>query len=130
MNRKLFVYGTLMSPYDNPFAKKLHGMSQVLGEASFKGRLYRIKFYPGLLHSNDENDRIYGELLQINGDIEDLFVTLDEYEGANTGSPEGDHYSRELVEVELDGQKVECWTYIYLKPVDEAKRIESGRFEG
>lgn len=104
-------------------------MSRILGQGVFNGKLYRIKFYPGLLHSTDPNDQVYGEVLEIEGDIEDLFVTLDEYEGANTGSPEGDHYSRELIEVDLNGDKIECWTYIYLKPVDESKRIESGRFE-
>ncbi len=104
-------------------------MAKVLGEGCYNGRLYHIKFYPGLLHSSDPEDQVFGEVLEIEGDIDDLFVTLDEYEGANTGSPEGDHYSRELIEVELDGQKVECWTYIYLKPVDEAKKIQSGRFE-
>jgi gamma-glutamylcyclotransferase (GGCT)/AIG2-like uncharacterized protein YtfP len=38
-------------------------------------------------------------------------------------------YLRELLPVTLgDGSVGQAWTYIYNRPVDEAKRIASGRF--
>lgn len=128
MSNYLFVYGTLMTGFDNPFAKKLHAQAELVGEGQVRGKLYQITSYPGLLHSLDPADQVFGQVLELQGDTEELFVVLDEYEAANTPNPEEDHYSRELIEVKVGERVLECWSYIYLKPVDENKRIVSGRF--
>src|SRR6202012_4732674 len=45
----LFVYGTLMRGYSHPMARLLSANAEFLGQASCRGRLYRVKHYPGLV---------------------------------------------------------------------------------
>ena len=49
MNPLLFVYGTLLSSVDHPMSRRLAGEAELLGEAMFTGRLYRVAWYPGLV---------------------------------------------------------------------------------
>jgi len=63
---RLFVYGTLMRGFDHPMARLLSRNADFLGEARCRGRLYRmehhrIKYYPGLVLSDDPADVVFGE---------------------------------------------------------------------
>jgi gamma-glutamylcyclotransferase (GGCT)/AIG2-like uncharacterized protein YtfP len=106
MRDLLFVYGTLMRGFDNPMAQLLTRSADYLGPATCRGRLYRVKHYPGLVLSD-----------------------ADMYEACGEGFAEPTQYVRKMLAVTReDGSATEAWTYIYNWPVAQLARIESGRF--
>jgi gamma-glutamylcyclotransferase (GGCT)/AIG2-like uncharacterized protein YtfP len=124
----LFVYGTLMRTYDHPMARLLSANAEFIGEASCRGRLYRVKHYPGLVLSDDAADIVFGELYRLRA-VEDLLREFDMYEACGEGFAEPTQYLRRTLAVTLgDGNTREAWTYIYNWPVAHLPRIESGRF--
>ena len=125
---RVFVYGTLMRGFDHPMSRLLSAGADFLGTATCRGRLYLIAHYPGLLHSDDAADIVHGELYRLR-DVAELMAVLDDYESIGPSFEPPTLYLRETVPVTLaDGSVVEAWTYIYNRPVDEAKRIVSGKF--
>jgi gamma-glutamylcyclotransferase (GGCT)/AIG2-like uncharacterized protein YtfP len=124
----LFVYGTLMRGYQHPMARLLSANADFLGEATCRGRLYRVKHYPGLVLSKEAADMVFGELYRLRA-VADLLREFDMYEACGEGFPEPTQYVRQLLLVTLaDGGVSEAWTYIYNWPVAQLPRIESGRF--
>ena len=128
MSDLIFVYGTLMRGFDHPMSKLLGAKAEFLGEASCGGRLYMIAHYPGLLHAAVDGDIVHGDLFRMR-DADGLLATLDDYEGIGLAHEQPTLYLRELLPVTLaDGSVMQAWTYVYNRPVNEAKRIASGRF--
>ena len=128
----LFVYGTLMRGFDHPMAQLLSRAADFIGEARCRGRLYRIKHYPGLLLSDDPADHVFGELYRLR-QPEALLREFDMYEACGEGFAEPTEYVRRMLPVTLADEAVsealsEAWTYIYNWPVDGLPRIASGRF--
>ena len=124
----LFVYGTLMRGFNHPMARLLSANAEFLGEASCRGRLYRVKHYPGLVLSDDPSDIVFGELYRLRA-RDDLLREFDMYEACGEGFPEPTQYIRQTLEVALaDGSSGEAWTYLYNWPVARLQRITSGRF--
>ena len=125
---RLFVYGTLMRGYVHPMARLLSANADFLGEASCRGRLYKVKHYPGLVLSDDAREIVHGELYRLRAPDE-LLREFDMYEACGEGFPEPTQYLRQMFSVRLaDGVVSEAWTYVYNWPVTDLKRIESGRF--
>jgi gamma-glutamylcyclotransferase (GGCT)/AIG2-like uncharacterized protein YtfP len=119
----LFIYGSLLSRGVNHHLLLEQGAIPYSLNASIKGELYLIEWYPGLVLQ--ENKTVIGEVYQLN-DPEKAFTYLDEYEGADDSkNPE---YERVIVPVKVDDRFVECWTYIYLHPVDRSSLIPNGDF--
>ena len=128
MSDRLFVYGTLMRGYEHPMARLLSANADFLGEASCRGRLYRVKHYPGLVLSDDAADTVFGELYRLRA-VDDLLREFDMYEACGEGFAEPTQYVRGMLKVALaDGTVSEAWTYIYNWPLAGLSRIESGRF--
>ena len=124
----LFVYGTLMRGFNHPMARLLSANADFLGEASCRGRLYRVKHYPGLVLSDDPSDIVFGELYRLRA-RDDLLREFDMYEACGEGFPEPTQYIRQTLEVAVaDGSSGEAWTYLYNWPVARLQRIMSGRF--
>jgi gamma-glutamylcyclotransferase (GGCT)/AIG2-like uncharacterized protein YtfP len=124
----LFVYGTLMRGYEHPMARLLSTNADFIGEASCRGRLYQVKHYPGLVLSDKDYERVFGELYRLRA-VEDLLREFDMYEACGEGFPEPTQYVRRMLSVTLaDGAVSDAWTYIYNWPVEALARIESGRF--
>jgi gamma-glutamylcyclotransferase (GGCT)/AIG2-like uncharacterized protein YtfP len=124
----LFVYGTLMRGYDHPMAQLLSRVSDFVGEARCKGRLYLVRHYPGLVLSNDAHDVAFGEVFHLR-EVEAALREFDVYEACGEGFAEPTEYVRRRVPVTLDsGAVIEAWTYLYNWPVDRLPRITSGRF--
>ncbi len=124
----LFVYGTLMRGFDHPMAKLLRQAADFIGEARCRGRLYRIKHYPGLVLSDDADDVVLGEVYRLRQPKE-LLREFDMYEACGEGFAEPTEYIRQMLPVTLDGGAVsEAWTYVYNWPVAHLPRIASGRF--
>jgi gamma-glutamylcyclotransferase (GGCT)/AIG2-like uncharacterized protein YtfP len=125
---RLFVYGTLMRGYAHPMARLLSANADFLGEVSCRGRLYRVKHYPGLVLSDDAADVVFGELYRLRA-VEDLLREFDMYEACGEGFAEPTQYVRRTLPVTLaDGSVSEVWTYIYNWPVTDLARIDTGRF--
>jgi gamma-glutamylcyclotransferase (GGCT)/AIG2-like uncharacterized protein YtfP len=124
----LFVYGTLMRGFDHPMAQLLSKAADFIGEARCRGRLYRVKHYPGLVLSDDASDVVFGELFRLRH-AEEILREFDIYEACGEGFPQPTEYLRQMVEITLAGGEArEAWTYLYNWPVDRLPRIASGRF--
>jgi gamma-glutamylcyclotransferase (GGCT)/AIG2-like uncharacterized protein YtfP len=125
---RLFVYGTLMRGFDHPMAKLLSRSADFVGEARCRGRLYRIKHYPGLVLSDDPADIVFGEVYRLRArDV--LLREFDMYEACGEGFAEPTEYVRQMISVTLgDGSASEAWTYVYNWEVARLPRIASGRF--
>jgi gamma-glutamylcyclotransferase (GGCT)/AIG2-like uncharacterized protein YtfP len=124
----LFVYGTLMSGYSHPMARLLSSNADFLGPASCRGRLYKVKHYPGLVLSEDESERVFGELYRLRA-VDDLLRAFDMYEACGEGFPEPTQYVRQMLPVTLaEGTARDAWTYIYNWPLTGLTWIETGRF--
>jgi gamma-glutamylcyclotransferase (GGCT)/AIG2-like uncharacterized protein YtfP len=125
---RLFVYGTLMRGFDHPMAKLLSRSADFIGEAHCRGRLYRVKHYPGLLLSDDPNELVFGEVYRLR-QAKELLREFDMYEACGEGFAEPTEYVRQMLPVTLDdGAVSEAWTYLYNWPVAHLPRIASGRF--
>jgi gamma-glutamylcyclotransferase (GGCT)/AIG2-like uncharacterized protein YtfP len=125
---RLFVYGTLMRGFDHPMAKLLSRSADFIGEASCRGRLYRVKHYPGLVLSDDAADVVFGEVYRLRQPNE-LLREFDMYEACGEGFAEPTEYLRQILSVTLgDGSLSEAWTYVYNWPVAHLPQIVSGRF--
>src|SRR4051812_27607916 len=115
---RLFVYGTLMRGFDRPMSKMLSRNADFLGEATCRGRLYRlnhhiIKHYPGLVLSDDPAELVYGEVYRLRA-RDELLGELDMYEACGAGFPEPTEYIRRMLDVtHADGTVSEAWTYVY-----------------
>jgi len=125
---RLFVYGTLMRGFDHPMATLLRQAADFIGEARCRGRLYRVKHYPGLVLSDDADDVVFGEVYRLRQPKE-LLREFDMYEACGEGFAEPAEYVRQMRPVTSgDGAVSEAWTYIYNWPVAHLPRIASGRF--
>ncbi len=126
---RLFVYGTLMRGFDHPMAKLLSKSADFFGEAKCRGRLYRVKHYPGLVLSDDPADIVFGEVYRLRAARRELLREFDMYEACGEGFAEPTEYVRKMLAVTLDdGTASEAWTYVYNWPVAQLPRIASGRF--
>jgi gamma-glutamylcyclotransferase (GGCT)/AIG2-like uncharacterized protein YtfP len=125
---RLFVYGTLMRGFDHPMAKLLANSADFIGGARCRGRLYRIKHYPGLVLSDDAAEIVFGEVYRLHA-REELLRELDMYEACGEGFAEPTEYVRKMLAITLDdGSAGEAWTYVYNWDVTRLPRIASGRF--
>jgi gamma-glutamylcyclotransferase (GGCT)/AIG2-like uncharacterized protein YtfP len=99
----LFVYGTLKSSFRNRYARRLRREALLAGRATMPGRLYRIRWYPGMRPACRPEDVVTGELYRLRQPGKTL-EALDEYE---------DDYRRELNRATLEtGQSFPAWVSI------------------
>src|ERR1700704_2708922 len=103
---RLFVYGTLMRGFDHPMAQLLSRSADFIGEARCRGRLYRVKHYPGLVPSEDVDDVVFGELYRLRSASE-LLREFDMYEACGEGFVEPTEYIRQMLSVTRDDQTAE-----------------------
>jgi gamma-glutamylcyclotransferase (GGCT)/AIG2-like uncharacterized protein YtfP len=125
----LFVYGTLLSGVGHPMGTRLRREAQLLGAATFQGRLYRVAWYPGVVDGED-GDVVHGELYRLS-DPYSVFVWLDEFEGVTRGASsvtDPDEYARVVRQV--TGREVgsRAWLHVYLGAVDHLARRATGRW--
>lgn len=123
----LFVYGTLRRGFENPFARTLAEQAEFIGPATAGGRIYAVApRYPGLVPSEDPNDRAAGEVFRMH-DPAALLRLLDDYEGCGPLSPQPYEFERELTVAVLDySRQIEVWAYLYRWPVDADTLLISG----
>ena len=115
----LFVYGTLKSGFRNRFARRLRREARLLGRAQMPGRLYRIRWYPGMRPPRDPKDLVTGELYKLRQPSKTLAI-LDDWE---------ERYRRELHPATLENdQEFWAWVYIYRQHRPEDCYIVSGEW--
>lgn len=91
----------------------------------FRGKLYDLGAYPGVVPSNDPNDRVRGEVYFLRRSKE-LLRALDEYEGCVGVFP---LYRRQLATVVLNnGTQITAWIYIYNRSTKGYQVISSGDY--
>ena len=115
MSDDLFVYGTLRSGFDNPYARMLRNEADLVGSAVVRGSIFSIAAYPG--YRREPEGIVHGELWRLR-EPEKTFASLDDYEGPQ--------YSR--VRVRLESPPGEAWIYLYAGEVAADRRIPSGDF--
>lgn len=126
MSEPLFVFGTLLSGYDHPMARRLAREARLIGPASCQGRLYRVAHYPGLVLSDDASDRVVGELYDVPG--AELLAALDAYEGCGPDDRTPTEFVRRRHPVTCGGHTLQAWTYLYNRDVAFLPRIVPGDF--
>jgi predicted DCC family thiol-disulfide oxidoreductase YuxK/gamma-glutamylcyclotransferase (GGCT)/AIG2-like uncharacterized protein YtfP len=124
----LFVYGTLRHDAGHRMHDLLAQHAILLGEATFRGRLYSVGSYPGVVSSDNSTDGVKGEVYYLR-EWNLLLSHLDRYEGCGPEFPAPTEYVRQQHEVTLtSGQSLMAWIYIYNCPTDQLPRILSGDF--
>ena len=115
-NTPVFVYGTLMK---GKSASHYMEDADFLGTAELPGyAMYDLGWYPGILEQKGSS--VHGEVYLV---CEEMLKDMDGYEG------EGFLYMRKTVAITgMDGVP-EAQAYVYLRPVGEAQRIHSGRWD-
>ncbi len=126
MTKRLFVYGTLMRGYPHPMADELARHAAYEGRAIFRGRLYLVKTYPGIVASADEADVVHGDVYALRDAA--YLQTLDRYEGCSPDDAQPHQYRRVVQQVLLGSAAVEAWVYLYNWPVEKLTRIAFGNF--
>ena len=127
LSEYLFVYGTLMKGFDNPFAEKLNKLSDFVGNGSFPGLLYQVDWYPGAVYSEEGGFAVFGEIYKMQN-LPQLLKELDEYEDVFEDESVS-LYVRRIVSIKMENDSVlDCWVYLYNQPVADLKQIESGLF--
>lgn len=124
----LFVYGTLRRNTRSEMHRQFERLAEYLGEAVFQGRLYRVADYPGAVPSPCAEDKIQGEVYRLS-DSDRVFELLDAYEECGPHFPQPAEYVRRKEPVQLkDGRLIKAWIYLYNRPTENLRRIESGDF--
>jgi gamma-glutamylcyclotransferase (GGCT)/AIG2-like uncharacterized protein YtfP len=123
----LFVYGTLKSDGMNANAQNFHQHAYLIGHACWQGRLYLVSNYPGAVPSAIKTEYVLGEVWQLHSS-EQAFSFLDEYEECAPQSPLPYEYERVLAPVQLGGQTLTAWIYLYRLETAGLRQILSGEF--
>ena len=123
----LFVYGTLRQGSGHPMARLMQQHARLIGAGSFRGKLFLVDHYPGVVPSDDPNDRVLGEVYELTR-ARWLLALLDEYEGYRPQSPECDFVRRVAPVTLADGATLAAWIYVYTRPTLRLRRIYSGDF--
>lgn len=124
----IFTYGSLLSDFDNPAHDLLKEHAKRIGKAIFRGRLYMVDWYPGVVASDNPDDKVHGEVYSIEN-RNTLLKELDRYEGCSPSDPQPHQFERQEHTVTLqNGEELLAWIYIYIQPVPVEKRIPSGDY--
>jgi gamma-glutamylcyclotransferase (GGCT)/AIG2-like uncharacterized protein YtfP len=124
----IFTYGSLLSAFDNPAQDLLKEHARFLDKATFRGKLFMIDWYPGVVESENPNDIVHGEVYEIENK-EPLLKELDRYEGCSIDDSEPHEFIRMEKSVKLQNSRfLTAWIYIYQRPVSNKERISSGDF--
>jgi pyruvate carboxylase len=124
----LFVYGTLRRGGGSPFNKLLSEQADLVGLGSFRGKLYDLGEYPGVIPSSNPADAVIGEIYAIHNDSS-ILVTLDKYEDYLPDQPERSLYLRQLAPISAGENKtLQAWIYLYNGSINGCKQITTGDY--
>ncbi|MCB1178644.1 MAG: gamma-glutamylcyclotransferase [Leptospiraceae bacterium] len=117
----IFVYGTLRRGFKVGARSFFENFTKFLSVGYIQGKLFEVSFFPALIQSNNQNDKVSGEIYEIIKEKERFFRRIDYYEGSM--------YERKKINViSLEGDQIQCWVYLYIKPVTKLEEIPSGDY--
>ena len=123
----LFVYGLLRRHAGHEMSQFLCQHAQFISEATFQGKLYLIEYYPGIIASNNPDDRVNGDVFKLS-DLS-ILEELDQFEGIGTAYESPHEYQRAVQSVALQNGSVEkAWVYLYNWSIKQQNQIHSGDF--
>ncbi|CAA9889917.1 conserved hypothetical protein [Candidatus Methylobacter favarea] len=113
----IFVYGTLRRGTNSEMHHLLAKHAEFVDEATYRGKLYKVNDYPGVVPSNDPNAIVHGEVYLLHhADI--VLLRLDQYEEYGPEFSQPNEYIREKQEVFLrSGSGITAWVYLYNRPL-------------
>jgi gamma-glutamylcyclotransferase (GGCT)/AIG2-like uncharacterized protein YtfP len=125
----LFVYGTLRQGNANVMAAYLAAHAEFVAGGWFQGCMYQISDYPGVIASEQPDDRVFGEVYRLN-DAQVALAVLDDYEECGTQYTQPAEYQRVKTHIlAMDGRVLEpVWIYLYQWPLVGKARIALGDF--
>ncbi len=119
----IFVYGTLRHDTNSEMHHLLAKYAEFVSDATYRGKLYQIDYFPGAVPSDDPNDAVQGEVYLLHqADV--VLPLLDQYEECGPAFPEPNEYSRQKQSVLLkNGCLVTAWVYVYNHPTEGLELI-------
>ena len=124
----LFVYGTLRPGHAPASVAGIIDQSQIIGPATFRGRVYDLHAYPGAVLDDSGADVVHGLILRL--PTVDPWRRLDEYEGFDPADPAASLFVRTRCEATLaDGRVSDVGVYVYNRDVAALRPIASGRYD-
>lgn len=127
MGDHVFLYGTLMAPFNRPGRQRVTSRLHYQGRGTINAALFDLGIYPAAVPT-DDTSTVWGEVYETT-DPQDVLAVLDEIEGHRPNEPERSLYTRVLTEVTLDdGRVAKAWAYFYNAPLGQAQRITSGDY--
>lgn len=126
--KSLFVYGSLMSGFQQAAYEYVSRYFTLMGEAKVRGRLFDMGSYP-VAKPFDGNSYLYGELYTIKNPDEFNYAIgqLDQYENVTVEEGETPLYRRELCKAHFNDKELDAWIYWYLGNVDDKPVFPGGR---
>jgi len=124
----LFVYGTLRRATRSEMYHVLARHAELVGEATYQGKLYNVDYYPGVVPSDDPADAVQGEVYRLRN-ARVVLSRLDQYEECGHGFPEPTEFVREIQKVHVrGGETVPAWIYLYNRTTANLELVQSGDF--
>lgn len=123
----IFVYGSLRKGFSSPAREVLDDYTEFIGKATFQGKLYKIEWYPGVVPSDNKDDVVLGEVYKIN-ERKEVLSKLDRYEGCLPSDPKPHAFVRKQVPVNLNGDEITAWIYLFDLPINDKNQIRSGDY--
>jgi gamma-glutamylcyclotransferase (GGCT)/AIG2-like uncharacterized protein YtfP len=122
------IYGTLRPAIAPPEIKAMISQWRRIGDGSIAGRIYNLGEYPGAVLDQRGSDWIAGEVFELPNDGVALAL-LDAYEGFDPLDLDASLFVRCKREVMVeDSAKLECWVYVYNRPVSASTIIQGGDY--
>jgi len=109
--QNLFVYGTLLSKYNNEMSVFLRSNSKFIGNGFIYGKLYDLGKYPAAVDL-DTDSKVFGEIYQLIN-FDETIKILDDYEEIGEEFSLPNEYIRKEVNVFINNKKLSCYCYIY-----------------
>ena len=123
----LFVYGTLRPGVEHELQELLRQHARLVGNATFRGRLYDLGEYPGAVESSDDQDVVTGNVYRIlNGAL--VWPTLDAYEEYFPADRDAEFVRKQMPIQFRDSERAVAWIYAYNRDTANLKRILSGDY--
>ncbi|WP_025742597.1 gamma-glutamylcyclotransferase family protein [Aquimarina pacifica] len=123
----LFVYGTLMSNFNNVHSQLLRARCDYIGKGSFHGYLFDLGYYPGVIFDPKSKYAVHGEIYHLGSNQEMVLEKLDTYEGI-TDSEVNNEYKRIVIPVLSSKTILPCWVYVLTQKPINSVTITSGSY--
>jgi gamma-glutamylcyclotransferase (GGCT)/AIG2-like uncharacterized protein YtfP len=109
----LFLYGTLLAERTPDEVVGAFQSLRRIGPAHVRGMLYDLGEYPGAILAPSSKTLIQGEIFEL-PPTPTILRALDDYEEFNPANNEDSLFIRTKAKATLlDGQRVDCWIYVY-----------------